>query len=119
MAGVPLREMTAERWQATIATDLTGAFLVSRRFLKGRGESTDPASLIHISSIHAEVVRAGGADYCAATGGLTKLVQTLAIPEAARGIRVHAIRSRESRVGTEGVRWCRYQWRPGKSHKKK
>src|SRR3546814_4307485 len=73
MAGGPLREMTAERWQATIATDLTGAFLVSRRFLKGRGESTDPASLIHISSIHAEVVRAGGADYCAAKGGLTKL----------------------------------------------
>src|SRR3546814_16394031 len=84
--------MTAERWQATIATDLTGAFLVSRRFLKGRGESTDPASLIHISSIHAEVVRAGGADYCAAKGGLTKLVQTIAIEEAARGIRDNAIR---------------------------
>src|SRR3546814_13463774 len=43
-------------------------------------------------SIHAEVVRAGGADYCAAKGGLTKLVQTLAIEEAARGIRVNAIR---------------------------
>ncbi|RIA37681.1 glucose 1-dehydrogenase [Hephaestia caeni] len=92
MAGVPLREMTADRWRATIATDLTGAFLVSRRFLKGRGESPPPAALIHISSIHAEVVRAGGADYCAAKGGLTKLVQTLAIEEAARGIRVNAIR---------------------------
>ncbi|HVI99737.1 MAG TPA: SDR family oxidoreductase [Sphingomonas sp.] len=92
MAGIPVREMTADRWRAMIATDLTGAFLVSRRFLKRRGDSTDPAALIHISSIHAEVVRAGGADYCAAKGGLTKLVQTLAIEEAARGIRVNAIR---------------------------
>ncbi|MCM8729525.1 SDR family oxidoreductase [Hephaestia sp. GCM10023244] len=92
MAGVPLRAMTAERWQATIATDLTGAFLVSRRFLKGRGTATDPAALIHISSIHAAVARAGGADYCAAKSGLTQLVQTLAIEEAPRGIRVNAIR---------------------------
>jgi glucose 1-dehydrogenase len=92
MAGVPVREMALDEWQRMIGTDLTGAFLVSRRFLKGRGDSTEPASLIHISSIHAEVVRAGGADYCAAKGGLTRLVQTLALEEAARGIRVNAIR---------------------------
>lgn len=36
-------------------------------------------------------MRAGGADYCAAKGGLTNLVETLAIEEAARGIRVNAI----------------------------
>src|SRR3546814_13401684 len=81
-------EMRISDW----SSDVCSSDLVSRRFLKGRGESTDPASLIHISSIHAEVVRAGGADYCAAKGGLTKLVQTLAIEEAARGIRVNAIR---------------------------
>ncbi len=86
MANVNVRDMRIETWNDRIATDLTGAFLMSRRFLSGRRDSTDSASLVHISSIHAEVVRAGGAAYCAAKGGLTKLVQTLAVEEAGRGI---------------------------------
>lgn len=92
MAGVRLRDMKADQWQRTIGTDLTGAFFVSRRFVRGRPTSGGPASLIHISSIHAEVVRAGGSDYCAAKSGLTNLVETLAIEEAANNIRVNAIR---------------------------
>ena len=91
MHGTPVREMTADGWQSLIATDLTGAFLVSRAFLRGRGDADGDASIIHISSIHAYAVRAGGADYCAAKGGLTNLVETLAIEEASRGIRVNAI----------------------------
>jgi len=47
--------------------------------------------ILQISSIHAYAVRAGGADYCAAKGGLSNLVETLAIEEAPRGIRVNAI----------------------------
>ncbi|WP_347302915.1 SDR family oxidoreductase [Croceibacterium sp. TMG7-5b_MA50] len=91
MSGVPVRTMTLDQWQRLIATDLTGAFLVSRRFLVGRGEQVGDAAIIHISSIHAYAVRSGGADYCAAKGGLSNLVETLAIEEAARGIRVNAI----------------------------
>ncbi|MEI9928653.1 MAG: SDR family oxidoreductase [Sphingomonas sp.] len=44
-----------------------------------------------MSSIHAEVVRAGGADYGRGQGGLTRLVQTMAVEEGARGIRINAI----------------------------
>ena len=88
MSGVEVRAMTLAQWNRLIATDLTGAFLVSRRFLKDREA---PGVILHISSIHAEAVRAGGADYCAAKGGLTRLVQTMAIEEAARGVRVNAI----------------------------
>ena len=91
MTGVPVRKMALAQWQRLLATDLTGAFLTSRRFLTGRGEEPGPASIIHISSIHAYAVRAGGADYCAAKGGLTNLVETLAIEEAPRAIRVNAI----------------------------
>ncbi|WP_294297203.1 SDR family oxidoreductase [uncultured Sphingomonas sp.] len=91
MTGVTVRQMTLEQWRRLIDTDLTGAFLTSRRFLTGRGEVTGPATILHISSIHAYAVRAGGADYCAAKGGLTNLVETLAIEEAPRGIRVNAI----------------------------
>ena len=91
MVGVTVRQMTLAQWQRMLDTDLTGAFLTSRRFLTGRGDTPGPAALIHISSIHAYAVRAGGADYCAAKGGLTNLIETLAIEEAPRAIRVNAI----------------------------
>lgn len=91
MAGVTVRAMTLDHWRRMLDTDLTGAFLVSRRFLTGRAAVTGDAAILHISSIHADAVRAGGADYCAAKGGLSNLVETLAIEEAPRGIRVNAI----------------------------
>ncbi|HEX7800130.1 MAG TPA: SDR family oxidoreductase [Asticcacaulis sp.] len=89
MRGVRVRDMAPEVWLRTVATDLTGAYLTSKRFLQScpRG----PASIVHISSIHAEAVRDGGADYCAAKAGLNNLVRTLAIEEAANAIRVNAI----------------------------
>lgn len=92
MSGVKVRDMTTEQWQRMIDTDLSGAFNVSRRFVRGRKAGDGPASLIHISSIHAAVVRAGGADYCAAKAGVTNLVETLAIEEAPNNIRVNGIR---------------------------
>ncbi len=88
MSGLAVRDMPVETWNRMIATDLTGAFLVSRRFLHA---CAGLGAIVHISSIHAEAVRAGGADYCAAKGGLTNLVRTLAIEEAPRGIRVNAV----------------------------
>jgi glucose 1-dehydrogenase len=91
MTGVAVRDMALAQWRRLIDTDLTGAFLISRRFLTGRGTATGDAAILHISSIHAYAVRAGGADYCAAKGGLSNLVETLAIEEASRGIRVNAI----------------------------
>lgn len=91
MSGVTVRDMTLAQWRRLLDTDLTGAFLTSRRFLTGRGPAEGDAAILHISSIHAYAVRAGGADYCAAKGGLSNLVETLAIEEAPRGIRVNAI----------------------------
>lgn len=90
MSGVTVRNMTLDQWQRLLTTDLTGAFLTSRRFLAGR-DAAVPASIVHISSIHAYAVRAGGADYCAAKGGLSNLVETMAIEEAANGVRVNAV----------------------------
>lgn len=90
MSGIPVRDMPLQVWSRMLATDLTGAFLTSRRFLKGLKAGT-PGAIVHISSIHAEAVRAGGADYCSAKGGLTNLVRTLAIEEAPNAVRVNAI----------------------------
>jgi len=91
MSGINVRDMPFETWQRMLATDLTGAFLVSKRFLNGRHGQDGAAAIVHISSIHAEAVRAGGADYCAAKGGLRNLIETLAIEEAANNIRVNGI----------------------------
>jgi len=91
MTGVTVRDMRLDQWRRLIDTDLTGAFLTSRRFLTGRGDTVGDAAVLHISSIHAYAVRAGGADYCAAKGGLSNLIETMAIEEAPRGIRVNAI----------------------------
>jgi glucose 1-dehydrogenase len=91
MSGQTVRDMSAAAWKRMLATDLTGAFLVSRRFLKGLGNGKPPAAMVHISSIHAEAVRAGGADYCSAKAGLNNLVRTLAVEEAANGVRINAI----------------------------
>ncbi len=88
MSGVPVRDMTLDHWRKAIGVDLTGAFLVTRAMLRA---CPDGASLIHISSIHAEVVRAGGADYAAAKAGLDKMVQTVAVEEGPRGNRINAI----------------------------
>ncbi|WP_174297606.1 SDR family NAD(P)-dependent oxidoreductase [Sphingomonas bacterium] len=90
MAGVTVRQMSMTQWERMLDTDLTGAFLMSRRFVRDR-PAGKPGSIIHISSIHAYAVRSGGADYCAAKGGLTNLIETLAIEEAPNGIRVNAI----------------------------
>lgn len=90
MSGVLVRDMELAQWRRLLDTDLTGAFLTSRRFLRGRDKRVAGA-IAHISSIHAYAVRAGGADYCAAKGGLTNLVETMAIEEAPNGVRVNAV----------------------------
>ena len=90
MSGVNVRDMELAQWQRLIATDLTGAFLTSRAFLRDR-DAQAPGAIVHISSIHAYAVRAGGADYCAAKGGLNNLVETLAIEEAANNVRVNSV----------------------------
>jgi len=91
MSGVEVRGMSLEQWRRLLDTDLTGAFLTARRFLRGRAAATTPASIIEISSIHAYAVRSGGADYCAAKGGLSNLMETIAIEEAGRGVTINCI----------------------------
>ena len=96
MSGTPVSEMSLEHWNQVVATDLTGSFLTSRRFVrnlagrdKQRGEGH--AAIINITSIHAFVMRAGGADYDAAKGGQANLTRTLALEVARHGITVNAI----------------------------
>lgn len=90
-SGVNVADMEMEQWQRLIATDLTGAFLTSRRFVRALHAAGRGGNIINISSIHAKAVRAGAADYCAAKAGLKRLTETMALEEACNGIRVNAI----------------------------
>lgn len=89
--GVDVADMELARWQRMIATDLTGAFLTSRRFVRALHDAGNGGAIVNISSIHARAVRAGAADYCAAKAGLKRLTETMALEEARRNIRVNAI----------------------------
>jgi len=91
-SGVTVAEMSFAQWKRMFGADLDGAFLTSRRFVRERAKLPGTtARIINISSIHAEDVRAGAADYCAAKGALRRLTETLALEVGKQGITVNAV----------------------------
>jgi 3-oxoacyl-[acyl-carrier protein] reductase len=67
----PLHEMSLTQWQATLAADLTSAFLTSRAFLRHLAAvPREAAALVLIGSTAALFGEAGNADYAAAKAGL-------------------------------------------------
>lgn len=90
-SGVNVADMELAQWERLIGTDLTGVFLTSRRFVRSLHGAGGGGTIINISSIHDTVIRAGAADYSAAKSGLRRLTETMALEEAANGIRVNAI----------------------------
>src|SRR3546814_15214760 len=96
MSGIKVADMATAQWERLIRTDLTGCFFTCRRFVKDLRAAGRPGSIVNVSSIHSGVMRAGGADYDAAKGGLRNLPRTLAL-ETARPI---GRASGRERVGT-------------------
>jgi len=79
-------------WNRTIATNLTGAFLCSRRFLRAVREREEAGGkIICITSVHQEMPALGTAAYCATKGGLHMFVKCLALEAAQYGVNVNAI----------------------------
>lgn len=91
MSGIKVADMATAQWERLIRTDLTGCFFTCRRFVKDLRAAGRPGSIVNVSSIHSGVMRAGGADYDAAKGGLRNLTRTLALETARLGITVNAI----------------------------
>jgi 3-oxoacyl-[acyl-carrier protein] reductase len=68
----PLGEMSLEQWEETLATDLTGAFLTCRGFLRHLGAAPrEAASIVLVGSTAALFGEEGHGDYSAAKAGLT------------------------------------------------
>jgi NAD(P)-dependent dehydrogenase (short-subunit alcohol dehydrogenase family) len=91
MSGVEVADMETATWENMIRTDLNGTFFTCRRFVRDLRKAGKGGTIVNITSIHADVVRKGGADYMAAKAGQKNFTETLAIEVAGDGITVNAI----------------------------
>lgn len=90
--GEDLIDTTLESWNRVIATNLTGPFLCSRRFLRALRERKERGGkIVCITSVHQDMPALGVASYCASKGGHHMLVKCLALEAAAYGVNVNAV----------------------------
>ena len=89
----PLWNLPLERWEATMASNLTATFLTVRAFLR-HCTATKSGSVVMVGSTAGQVGEAGHADYAAAKGAIISGLLMSAKNEAARignGVRVNAV----------------------------
>jgi glucose 1-dehydrogenase len=85
-------DLPLDLWRETLETNLTGAFLCSRRFLrKIRDSKRKGGKIINISSVHETMPMIGAAEYCASKGGMLMFTKTLALEAAKYHVNVNSI----------------------------
>ncbi len=82
--------MDEAAWDAVLAVNLKGAFLMSKAVLRGMVRRRH-GSIVSISSVVARRGNAGQVNYSAAKAGLIGLTKSLAREVASRNIRVNAV----------------------------
>jgi|SRR5581483_438453 len=93
-AGISRDDLTPslgdEEWDSVIETDLTAAFRMTRRAMRGMLRARS-GRIVNISSVVGLRANAGQANYAAAKAGLIALTRTAAVEVARRGITVNAV----------------------------
>ena len=95
---VPLKDISVERWEKTLSTNLTGSFLVVREYLRRLEKASenlrDDACIIFVGSTAGKFGEAGNADYAASKSaimyGLTMTLKNEIVKIAPKG-RVNCI----------------------------
>ncbi len=83
-------QMKREDWEAVLATNLTGAFLLTQALLRPMLKNRW-GRIINISSVVGRTGQAGQVNYAATKAGLIGVTRSLAREVAARGITVNAV----------------------------
>jgi 3-oxoacyl-[acyl-carrier protein] reductase len=83
-----IKKMTEEQWDAVMAVNLKGIFLVTQACLE---LMTEGGSVVNISSIVGKAGNIGQTNYCASKAGVVGFTKALAKEYAAKGIRANAI----------------------------
>lgn len=82
--------MSEQDWDAVIAVNLKGTFLMSKAALKVMYKKRS-GNIVNISSVVGEMGNPGQANYVASKAGIIGLTKTLAKEYGSRGVRVNAV----------------------------
>lgn len=84
------RKMTLAEWQAVIATNLTGLFVVTKQVIDGMADR-GWGRIVNISSINGQKGQFGQANYSAAKAGVHGFTMALAQEMAGKGVTVNTV----------------------------
>jgi 3-oxoacyl-[acyl-carrier protein] reductase len=84
-------KMEPEDWNAVIGTNLNGAFAFCRAVAQQMAFKQRSGRIVNVSSIAAEHVNKGQANYAASKGALNSLTRVLAAELGARNVLVNAV----------------------------
>jgi len=94
-AGISWREafleITPEHWDAIIAVNLRGMFLMAQSVARSMVSAGTRGSIVNMASTNALGGEADYAHYNASKGGVVLLTKTMAVELASHGIRVNAL----------------------------
>lgn len=85
----PIDEVSVQDFEALVAQNLTSVFAACRAALPALRASA--GSIVNLSSSVALFGQDGAAAYCATKGGISAMSKSLAIDEAAHGVRVNCV----------------------------
>ncbi len=83
----PIEEVPLDEWNATVATNLTGAFLCAREAMRAMGAQNPPGGrIINNGSLSAQVPRPNAVAYTATKHAIAGLTRAIALEGRDRGV---------------------------------